>query len=52
MSNYRVWHISWLCKALEKYREHHNTVNGSMTIEEFIEENLINDVEQIIQMPD
>lgn len=48
--DYRVWHISWLCQALEKYREHHNTVKGSITIEEFINENLMNDVDEIISM--
>lgn len=52
MDNYRIWHISWLCKALEKYREHHNTVKGSMTIEEFILENIKDDVKQIVVMPD
>ena len=38
MSDYRVWHVSYLCQALEKYREHHSTVKGSMTIEDFKEE--------------
>jgi hypothetical protein len=52
MSDYKVWHVSWLCKALEKYREHHNTVKGSMTIEEFINMYLKDDINKIVEMPD
>jgi hypothetical protein len=52
MDNYRVWHLSWLYKALDEYKKHHNTVNGSMTIEEFINENCKNDVDEIIVVPD
>lgn len=52
MSEYKTWHISWLCKALEKCREHHNTVNGSMTINEFIEENCKDDIEKIVIIDD
>ena len=45
---YRIWHISWLCQALEKYRKSHSTIKGNMTIEEFINENLKDEVDGII----